>query len=143
MIKEITDRISELIHGAFPDHVIYDDGQVPQNFSRPAFCIVSGKVKHTPLNIRVTEHDVTFTVYLFPVLDESGNAVLYDMQNELLRLCRLFRQGFIKVGTRAAKVKGAPVSDCSMQDGYAEIVLCYKDSTQEQTAQNMQNIKIK
>lgn len=143
MIRAITDSISQLIHTAFPDYVIYDDGKVPQNFTRPSFCIVPGKGRHTHLNIRVTQHDITYTIFLFPVLDESGAASLHGLQESLDKLCGLFAQGYVKIGKRAAKLKGAVMSDCSEQDGYAEFTLQYTSSSGERTAETMKNINIK
>ena len=142
MIKAIIDSIAVLIHAAFPDHAIYDEGQVPQNFIRPSFCIVTGGVKHTPLNIRLTKHEITVTIFSFPPLSESMAAHLPDLQETLAGLCAVFRKGYIKVGNRAVKVLGGIKSDCSEQDGYVEMTLYYTDSAEEQTTDVMQNIHI-
>ena len=142
MLQTIIQAMCVLISHILPEYTIYDEGQVPQNFDRPAICIVPGKAKHTKLNAHFTKHEVTFTIFVLPALTDSGIAHLPNLQDTVAAVCNIFRCGFVKAGNRAAKIVGSVESDCSMTDGFCELVLSYTDSEQESAAGTMRNIEI-
>lgn len=142
MLQTIIRAICALLSQTLPEYTIYDEGQVPQNFDRPALCIVPSDGKHTPLNIRITKHEITITIFVFPPLTESGIAHLPNLQDKVFAVCDAFRCGYIKVGNRAAKIVGGIKSDCSVTDGFCEFVLSYTDSVQESQTDTMRNIEI-
>ena len=142
-MQQIIRAICVSLSYALPEYTIYDEGQVPQNFVRPSLCIVPGEGKHTPLNIRITKHEITITIFVFPPLLDSGAAHLPNLQDKVAAVCAVFRCGFVKVGDRAVKIVGSVKSDCSVTDGFVEFVLSYTDSVQAQQAETMRNIEIK
>lgn len=144
MLKKLTEALCRQLAHTFPEFTIYDDGFVPQDFVRPAFCICVGEVKHTQLNIRIIRHSIDVTIYAFPSLTESGTAKATVLQDTIEKVCALFYCGYIRAGDRALKVDGSIRSDCTFTDAYAELTLYYASECVPETGtETMQKINLR
>lgn len=133
MLNELTEALCKKLAQTFPDFTIYDNGFVPQDFVRPAFCICIGEIKRTQLNVRLIRHSIDITVYAFLQLNESGIAETSALQETIEKVCSLFYSGYIKANGRALKLDGSIRSDCTFQDAYAELTLYYTEAYEEST----------
>ena len=131
MLNELTEALCKKLVQIFPDFTIYDDGFIPQDFVRPAFCICIGEIRHTQLNVRLIRHSIDITVYAFPPLTESGIAEAAVLQDTIEKVCSILYCGYIKAGGRALKLDGSIKSDCTFTDAYAEFTLYYTDDCKE------------
>ena len=143
MLKALTEALCEKLAHTFPEFTIYDDGFIPQDFVRPAFCICIDEVKHTKRNTRLVLHSIDVTIYAFPKLTESGTAKAATLQDTIEKVCSMLYCGYIKAGDRALKVDGSIKSDCTFTDAYAEFTLYYTSEYYSETDdRKMQKINI-
>lgn len=144
MLNELTEALCKKLAQTFPDFTIYDDGFIPQDFVRPAFCICIGEIRRTQLNMRLIRHSIDITIYAFPPLTESGIAEAAVLQDTIEKVCSILYCGYIKAGGRALKLEGSIKSDCTFTDAYAEFTLCHtKDYSAEDDAEKMEKINLR
>lgn len=128
---KIQDKINELLVKLYPDFTVYIN-QVPQNFERPSFCIdfVSNTVDDNNKEL-VKEIDY-FTITYFAEVNEYYNTDKFNLQNVLLGVLNIFRNGFIEVDDRAVKVK-ASKGGFNDNEVYIDLQFEYYDNRVEKT----------
>ena len=105
--NDIADKLEAMISAEFPGEKVYRE-LVPSDFVRPSTLIVQEPSEiQVDLGCSIVEVRAIFTIITYVETDEYAHSHLTDLHLRQMRLVKLFLPGFIKVGDRAPKVRGA------------------------------------